>query len=181
MELNITNRTNRIRRNSQAVRVQEQTTKAKMPPSARTTPGSDRLTLSQQALDFLKVQNQRMEALRQAVQQSREKTEGTSEEEAQLKHLEQEMKVMNTCQKIAARVMAGDKVPPEDLQYLMNNDPDGYKLALAMRTHKPDPKEYKSALEETDREARTEAQAGQASESAAGTPEPASASGSAEV
>ena len=42
------------------------------------------------------------------------------------------------CQ-IAASIMRGDRVPPEDMAYLMNNDPEGYKLAMAMRRENPDP------------------------------------------
>ena len=178
MELNITNRTNRIRRNSQTILTQAHTAASGRTPSARSTPGTDRLALSQQALDFLETQNRRMQALWQDRQSRQSEDEGQSEEEAQLKHLGEAMKGMNTCHKIAARIMAGDKVPPEDMQYLMTHDPEGYKLALAMRKPKADPKEHKSALDEEDRK---EAQAGQESESASGAPESAQAGGGADV
>lgn len=58
------------------------------------------------------------------------------------------LKTMQRCQKIAARIMRGDKVPPQDEQYLMENAPDGYKLALAMRT----PKEWESVLKDDEKE-----------------------------
>lgn len=124
----------------------------------------------------MKAQNQRLEALQRAVRQNQQMGDNMQSEEAQLKHLEKDLKAMKTCHKIAARVMAGDKVPPEDLQYLMTHDPEGYKLALAMRKPKADPKEYKSAL---DKEERGEAQAGQESASASETAEstPAQTSG----
>ena len=58
---------------------------------------------------------------------------------------------MRKCQKIAASIMKGNRVPPEDLEYLMKNDPDGYKLAMAMRRENPDPEDEKSVLDDEDR------------------------------
>ena len=58
------------------------------------------------------------------------------------------LKVMQRCQEIARRLMRGDRVPPEDEQYLMTNDPKGYKLALAARKPNPHPKEWESVLED---------------------------------
>ena len=62
--------------------------------------------------------------------------------------LRQGLKVLELCQKIAASIMKGDKVPPKDLKFLMENDPDGYRLAMAMRRHKEDPEEVDSVLED---------------------------------
>lgn len=45
-------------------------------------------------------------------------------------------------------------MPPEDLAYLMNNDPEGYKLAMAMRRENPDPEDCESVLDEEDRAGR---------------------------
>ena len=70
---------------------------------------------------------------------------------SQLDSMEKKLKVMNKCQKIAASIMRGDRVPPEDLAYLMNNDPEGYKLAMAMRRENPDPEDCESVLDEEDR------------------------------
>lgn len=124
---------------------------------------ADRVSLSRAALSFLEEQNARaMEA--QARQQSRE-----DQESAALKRMEKALKAMMKCQKIAARVSAGDKVPPEDLRYLKRNDPDGYKLALATRRPKKHPKEWKSALEEEDlKEAAGRTESASAESSAAG-------------
>lgn len=78
------------------------------------------------------------------------------------------MKTMQRCQKIAARIMRGDKVPPEDERYLMMNDPDGYKLAVAMRTPKRNPKKWKSVLEEEEQDAASRQSAEGSTEAASG-------------
>lgn len=41
-------------------------------------------------------------------------------------------------------------MPPEDEQYLMTNDPKGYKLALAARKPNPNPKDWDSVLPEVE-------------------------------
>ena len=50
--------------------------------------------------------------------------------------------------------MAGDKVPPQDMQYLAENDSLGYKMAMAGRMlSKEKPKEWESVLEDDEKEA----------------------------
>ena len=72
--------------------------------------------------------------------------------------------------------MKGDKVPPQDEQYLMENDPDGYKLALVCRTPKEKPKEWESVLEDEEREgAESGKEASEGAESAEGPAESGSA------
>ena len=95
---------------------------------------ADKLTLSRQALGRM---NDSLSALDSG--------------ESQLDSMEKKLKVMNKCQKIAASIMRGNRVPPEDLAYLMNNDPEGYKLAMAMRRENPDPEDCESVLDEEDR------------------------------
>ena len=52
---------------------------------------------------------------------------------ADLDGLGEAMKTMEKCHKIAARIMRGDKVPPEDEQYLMKNDPTRQFLLVCGR------------------------------------------------
>ena len=106
-------------------------------------PKADRLALSRQVVSYLEERN------RQIMEESRKQEE--SPEKRQLDLMEKALKAMDKCQKIFARVSAGDKVPPEDLRYLEKNDPEGYKLALALRTPKKHPKEWKSVLDDEDR------------------------------
>ena len=120
-------------------------------------PRTDRTSWSQAALSFLQEVNRRDMEERQKRLEARQR--GGSELEA----LEKSLKVMEKCRKIASRIMKGDKVPPQDEQFLMESDPDGYKLALACRTPKEKPKEWESVLEEEDREGGS-AEAGGASE-----------------
>lgn len=127
-------------------------------------PRTDRVSSSQQAVrqvvERMEQQSQRLAALLRQDQPAEKKTyiwdmldgekeTGSSEADA----LGEQMKAMERCHKIAARIMRGDKVPPEDEQYLMLNDPDGYKLAMAMRTPKRNPKKWESVLKDEEKDA----------------------------
>lgn len=107
---------------------------------------TDQVMLSKQVLAALQLQNR----LR-AIEQARENAE-TSPEAQALDSMQKALEVMKACNKIAARIQAGDKVPLKDLQYLMKNDPQGYQLAMASRKPKEDPKEWKSAVPEEEQE-----------------------------
>lgn len=105
----------------------------------------DRLTLSKKAVALLEEQSRKQAALkaeRQRLEQMKEA--GKQEAEALAKSL----KVRLQCWKIAARIMDGDKVPYEDEQFLLNNDPDGYQMAMSLRRIKEDPEEWDSVLED---------------------------------
>lgn len=156
MELDLTSR---LKRTQSAARTPAQIEKSKAPEKARkpsVMSNEDRLSLSRQAVDYLERQNREFqEKLEQHRRESAERVThiglGKAHSEDELKGLDKSMKTMQKCQKIAARIMRGDKVPPEDEQYLMNNDPEGYKLALALRKPKKHPKEWKSVLDDEDR------------------------------
>ena len=111
----------------------------------------DKLTLSRQAVAFVEEQSRKMwDEVREREQQrqSRMNAEPSSDE---LDLLSQGLKVLELCQKIAASIMKGDNVPPEDLKFLMENDPDGYRLAMALRRHKEDPEDVDSVLEDEEK------------------------------
>lgn len=142
----------RLRREAQTARTEEKTGKTQ----GRKTAGgglvnvhaqqrADRLTVSRQALSFLEEQNRR------ALEQEQNKQEKTAEE-SMLDFYKKAQKELDKCQKIAARIMAGDKVPPEDEIYLMEHDDAGYKLAQALKKPKEHPKEWKSVLEDEDKQ-----------------------------
>ena len=122
-------------------------------PAPRQT--ADRCALSRQALAYLERQN----AIQQELLQRRASQEGRiraylddmKNKEKQLDLMRKALDTMKKCMKIAASIIKGNKVPPEDLRYLMKNDPVGYKMALAMRRENPDPKEEKSVLDDEDR------------------------------
>lgn len=111
----------------------------------RTRPQRDRLVLSRQVVSLLEQRN------RENWQRSQQPEEEKSEDQL-LDSLDRELKTMKLCNRIAARIRAGDRVPPEDLRYLMKNDPAGYRLAIAMRKPKKDPKEWESALGEEEKQ-----------------------------
>lgn len=118
---------------------------------------TDRFVLSRRIGEQLEAQNRllmdlaRKEEKKPFVWDMTDGGEETGNSEADA--LGEQMKTMERCHKIAARIMRGDKVPPQDEQYLMLNDPEGYKLALAMRTPKRNPKKWESVLKEEDKEA----------------------------
>ena len=112
--------------------------------SARQPTRADKIALSARAVAFLEEQN------RQRLEQAAEE-KGSSAQEQMLKKMDKDLKKLDKCQKIYARVVKGDKVPPEDLQYLERCDPEGYKLALAMRRPNRHPKEWESELDDEDR------------------------------
>ena len=67
-----------------------------------------------------------------------------------------QLKMRMKCMEIARRIMQGKKVPLKDERYLMENDPKGYQLAMAMRKPpKKDEKECKSVLDDEDEESKT--------------------------
>ncbi len=109
-------------------------------------PRSDKADWSQAALSFLQEVN------RQDAEKQRKLLEARQKGNGELDALTKALKTMDNCRKIASRIMRGDKVPPQDERYLMENDPDGYKLAMACRTPKEKPKEWESVLEDEDRE-----------------------------
>ena len=119
---------------------------------------TDKQEWSQQALAFLQEVN------RQDMEQRRKVLEAKQQGRGELDALSESLKTMDRCQKIAARIMKGDKVPPQDEMYLLDNDPDGYKLALACRKPKGHPKEWESVLKE-DEEKRSDAQTAEAADS----------------
>lgn len=156
MELDLTSR---LKRSQNVARASANPEKSDTPVrTQKPAVGSkeDRLSLSRQAVAYLEEQNRQFqEKLEQHRRESAERVThiaiGKEQSDTDADSLGKAMKTMQKCQKIAARIMRGDKVPPEDEQYLMNNDPDGYKLALALRKPKKNPKEWKSVLDDEDR------------------------------
>lgn len=153
--------TREMRRNEQLSKALAKKADAPAPASPQAQPAqqqlpADKLTLSRQALNFLEEQNRKMWERDMERQRRRSDRLDSSISElenakSKLDFMGRQLKVLNKCQKIAASIMKGNRVPPEDLEYLMKNDPEGYKLAMAMRRENPDPEDEKSVLDEEDR------------------------------
>ena len=119
-------------------------------------PKTDQVDLSEQAVELL----------RRMARQSARENRGKSALEDLMRPWEQEdddgpgstlkeaMEVMKACAKIAANIRSGDKVPPEDLRYLIKHDPRLYMMAMASRERKGDP-------DKCDRVSEDEEQSGQ--------------------
>lgn len=122
---------------------------------------ADKLSLSRQALAYVEEQSRQTWNPEEGQGKKHSLIQGYLDsmetQKKQLNSMEKKLDMMNKCQKIAAAIMRGDRVPPEDLRYLMEHDKEGYKLALALRREKQDPKKVESVLDEEDRSAgRTE-------------------------
>lgn len=148
--------TQRLRRNEQAAKTTaKKTDSANVParaPSAQPKAPTDKLSVSQQALTWLERQAEldREREMRRQERQSDSLSALESKKQA-LDKLEKESDILSKCLKIAAAIMKGDRVPPEDLKYLMEHDAAGYKLAMAMRREKKDPEDVESVLDEEDK------------------------------
>lgn len=138
---------NEVRRNGRVISAPAPAAKkAGSGLSGRWPSRADKVALSQQAVAFLEEQN------RQRLEQAAEKKQSSAQEQM-IKKMEKDLKKLDKCQKIYARFVKGDKVPPEDLQYLERCDPEGFKMALAMRRPNRHPKQWESELDDEDRKA----------------------------
>ena len=114
--------------------------------AARRKEPVDKLTLSRQAVAYVEEQSRKMwDEVREREQHRRDRM-SAKPSDGELDLLGQGLKVLEMCEKIAASIIKGDNVPPEDLKFLMENNPDGYRLAMALRRHKEDPEDVDSVL-----------------------------------
>lgn len=148
-------------------------------------PSSDRVELSQQWTEHLEQQRAQVQAALLAGKQ--EKKSGgildmldgpdSQELDAQMEAL----RVQQKCMEISRRIMAGKRVPPEDERYLMEHDPEGYKLTIALRRPPKDDEECESVLDEEDRGSGETAGTGEAAPAEGGGDAPSSGGGESAV
>lgn len=141
---------------------------------------ADRLELTRQ---WVRQMDEQRTRLRAALLSGEEKKDSggilayMETEEDKLDALSEQLKVQQKCLKISMRIMQGKKVPPQDEQYLMEHDPEGYKLAMAMRKPpKKDEKECESVLDEEDKKGGEASGAGEAAPMETGESAPADTS-----
>lgn len=142
-------------------------------------PSADRLELSRQWVEAMEEQRARTQAAMLAGGKNAEGDSGgllgyMETEEDKLDAMSEQLDTQMKCLKIAMNIMKGKKVPPEDERYLMEHDPDGYKLAIAMKSMtKEDKKECESVLDDEDKEGGESGETGEAApaESSSGTEE----------
>ena len=160
-----------------------------LPPAARPAqkgerktaprPSADRLELSRQWVEAMEEQRARTQAAMLAGGKNAEGDSGgllgyMETEEDKLDAMSEQLDTQMKCLKIAMNIMKGKKVPPEDERYLMEHDPDGDKLAIAMKSMtKEDKKECESVLDDEDKEGGESGETGEAApaESSSGTEE----------
>lgn len=104
----------------------------------------------------LEEQNDYLERLKDMIAETNSLLEQLESSKEQTEAMEEEFEILSNCMKIAMRILHGDKVPAEDIKYLMENQPDLYKMAMTMQYENDDPKEYDSVLEDEDSEADSE-------------------------
>lgn len=100
----------------------------------------DRLELSQAAMRWVEtLSDRRFQAQERAAALEQRKASGTDllrqlEDADRTAEAQSEaFDVMSRCMKIAANLLKGKRVPPRDLQYLMEHDAELYKMAMSMR------------------------------------------------
>lgn len=176
--------TREMRRNEQLSKALAKKAEASDAPAkaqtqpARTQAPTDKVSLSRQALAFVQEQNRRMWESSQEQYQPHDRISGMLDaletSQQQLDYMEKELDILDKCQKIAAAIMRGDNVPPEDMVYLMEHDQEGFKLAMAMRKPKEDPEDVKSVLDGEDKNSSARESGGEgravSSVSASGAP-----------
>ena len=127
-------------------------------------PAADRLELSRQWVEQMEEQSARLQAALSQPAGEDKKSDGIwgmldymETEEDKLDTMSEQLDDQMKCLKIAMSIMKGKKVPPEDERYLMENDPNGYKLAMSMKSMvKEDKKECKSVLDDEDKNGSSE-------------------------
>lgn len=154
-------------------------------PAAR--PSADRLELSRDWVKSMEEQRAQAEAALQTTASGGKKKSGgildlldTTEAGNEMDAEIEQLKVQQRCMEISRRIMAGKKVPPKDEQYLMEHDPEGYKITIALRKPpKKNEKECKSVLEDEDKSTGETTETGEAApaESDSGGGEAASSEG----
>lgn len=134
-----------------------QTTRAAVPARNAGTPlrsQMDQVEWSEQAMDLLRrmarppEEKSALECLLRPWEQEDDKA-GSA--------LDETMKVMKACSKIAANIRSGDRVPPEDIRYLIRHDPRLYMMAMAARELKEDPEKCKKVVNEDEERMETPA------------------------
>ena len=144
-----------LRRGAQIDKTVGRKAEAQDAPAGAPTPQRkepvDKLTLSRQAVAFVEEQSRKMWDEVREREQRRQDRMNAKPASGELDLLSKGLRVLELCRKIAASIMKGNNVPPEDLKFLMENDPDGYRLAMAMRRHNPDPEDEESVLTDEDK------------------------------
>ena len=143
-------------------------------PAAR--PSADRLELSRQWVENMEEQRAQVQSALLTCGKEEKKSNGildmldqSSAEEEELDALSKQLKIQQKCLKIAMNMMKGKKVPPEDERYLMEHDPEGYKLAIAMRgAVKQEDEECESVLKDGEEGSEETGETGEAAPAAGG-------------
>lgn len=156
------------------------------PRPARSQAGSDRLTISRQAIDYLEEMSQKMWESAQEREERRHswldgQLSAWETKKDQLDEMGEKLDILDKCQKIAAAIMKGNRVPPEDMAYLMEHDQEGFKLAMALRREKKDPEDVKSVLDDEDKKVGSREAEASAETPGVSTPEASSGGGEASV
>lgn len=145
-------------------------------------PAADRVELSRQWAEQMEAQRAQLSALLSGADRKNKDSGGIlgymEAEQDKLDALSEQLKVQQKCLKIAMRIMQGKKVPPQDERYLMEHDPESYKLVMALRKPpKKDEKECESVLDDEDKQSGETSGSGEAAPAEAGGGEPAASGG----
>lgn len=141
----------RIGQAAQAMRQTEKQEKSGR-SSSFSTSRMDKLELSAAVVDALRAKEREKAKSKGLIALMRPQ----QQKDPQIEAMKKELKTLRQCAKIAASLREGDNVPPEDLRFLLRNNPRMYTLAMAMRKPKEDPEDCKSVLEKEEEESSAE-------------------------
>ena len=88
-----------------------------------------------------------LQGLENEIMMLKEMAENSKE---QCEAMEEGFDVLAKCFAIAMKIQKGDNVPQSDHEFLLENNPDLYEMAMAMREFKEDPEDCESVLEDDD-------------------------------
>lgn len=135
----------------------------------QTEPLSPEEKRQQAQAEKLKAAKQMLDVMRQQSAQMKEQSQ------KQADALKKSLDKMKKCARISRNIGKGHKVPLEDEQYLLENDPNAYMMALMLRMMAEDKDKVKSELDDED------LQREQSGAESAGGPEATAEVGSGEI
>lgn len=102
----------------------------------------------QVALGVDEARKEQFNLLKQKIAETNMLKDMVENSNSQIEGMKEAFETMSKCLQIAMSIMDGDNVPQKDIQFLMENNPDLFKMAMSVRKMKEDPEDKDSVLED---------------------------------
>lgn len=100
------------------------------------------------ALGIDEAKKEQFNLLKQKIAETNMLKDMAENSDKQVEGMKEAFETMSKCMQIALSIMHGDNVPPKDIQFLMENAPDMFEMAMNIRQMKEDPEDKESVLED---------------------------------